>query len=355
MRYDPKPRHSLPFVALWAMMERTVARPAFASNAVMSTKLDRPPYNSRPAPNGQPFRRVVDAVAWGIITLFLLRTWFVEGLFVPLTVQTGSMAETLLGPHRDVTCDDCGHQFVCGSDIRPLSPRAVCPNCGHVGNDLASRADVSGDRVLMHKSVFRIRAPRRWEIVAFRDPRQPNRITVKRVVGLPGEMIQIIEGNVYANGRIQRKPLNKQRAMAILVHEAAHLPTLGKATPPRWRADRPEIPWGMANGRFAHPEVPEAKTIDWLTYHHVRRMGGQPKPSPITDDCGYNQSRPRRIEDTNEVVDLLVSFRLARTFGRGSLIVRATDGADRFDVRISPSLQRFEVTHNGENTPHHKG
>ena len=44
---------------------------------------------------------------------------------------------------------------------------------------------------------------------------------MKRVVGLPGETIEIRGGDVYVNGAIARKSLAQQREMAVLVHDTA--------------------------------------------------------------------------------------------------------------------------------------
>ena len=42
--------------------------------------------------------------------------------------------------------------------------------------------------------------PVRGEVVVFRSPRDPDRDFVKRVIGLPGETVEIVQGTVYVNG-----------------------------------------------------------------------------------------------------------------------------------------------------------
>lgn len=300
---------------------------------------------------------MIELVVVLLVAVLVARTWFVQGLIVPFIVPGGSMARTLLGRHRDVVCEDCGCRFACGADAQPVAVRAVCPNCGYGRNDLESQPDVAGDRVLVDKSAFHFRSPRRWEVVAFRHPHQASKCCVKRVVGRPGESIQIRHGDVYTKGdnqaewEIQRKPLEIQRAMAVPVHDANYRPSSGRALPPRWRSDDPRTEWGSSDGRFTHPAVSSPQSIDWLTYHHWRRLSGAAggaAEAPVTDVVGYNQTRPRRVEDIHPVTDLLLSFRLVKLAGEGRLWLRASDGREEFRVRIDAGELRYQVFRNAQ-------
>ena len=300
---------------------------------------------------------MVELVILLLVAGLLARTWFVQGLIVPFIVPGGSMAQTLLGLHRDVACEDCGCRFTCGADARPVAARAVCPNCGCRQNHLESQPNVAGDRVLVDKSAFHLRPPRRWEIVAFRHPDQPSMCCVKRVVGLPGESVQIRHGDVYTKGKsqaareIQRKSLPIQRAMALPVHDANCRPSSEPPLPPRWRSDDPHTQWGSAEGRFTHPAATSPESIDWLTYHHWRRLPGPAGgvvESPVMDVYGYNQTRPRRVEAISPVGDLLLSFRLVKLAGGGRLWVRASDGREEFYVRIDGSELCYQVFRNAQ-------
>jgi len=63
---------------------------------------------------------------------------------------------------------------------------------------------VVGDE--LSKERFLIHGPRRGDIVVFDDPRFQGEEIVKRVVGLPGETVEIRQGNVYVNGRRLEEP-----------------------------------------------------------------------------------------------------------------------------------------------------
>ncbi|HJZ90576.1 MAG TPA: signal peptidase I [Gemmataceae bacterium] len=52
------------------------------------------------------------------------------------------------------------------------------------------------DRFLCNKA----KVPMRWDVIAFRFPKNPTVSYIKRLVGMPGETISIKEGAVWVNG-----------------------------------------------------------------------------------------------------------------------------------------------------------
>ncbi len=60
----------------------------------------------------------------------------------------------------------------------------------------------NGQEILVNKLVYRLSSPKRGDVVVFLpNGNQNSSYYVKRVVGLPGETIQIIDGYVYIDGR----------------------------------------------------------------------------------------------------------------------------------------------------------
>jgi signal peptidase I len=56
------------------------------------------------------------------------------------------------------------------------------------------------DRVLVNKFLYRWRQPHHGDIIVLRYPRDPGRNYIKRIVGLPGDRVQIRDGRLLING-----------------------------------------------------------------------------------------------------------------------------------------------------------
>lgn len=60
--------------------------------------------------------------------------------------------------------------------------------------------------VLIDALAYRLRAPRRGDIVAFRHERSAPEVYLKRVIGVPGDRLSIERGIVRVNGAIVAEP-----------------------------------------------------------------------------------------------------------------------------------------------------
>lgn len=57
------------------------------------------------------------------------------------------------------------------------------------------------DRVLVNKFIYRFRAPYRGDVIVLRYPRDPGRNYIKRIVAVPGDLVEIKNGHLLINGR----------------------------------------------------------------------------------------------------------------------------------------------------------
>jgi len=65
---------------------------------------------------------------------------------------------------------------------------------------------MTNDRVVASRLSYLIGEPERYDIIVFIPPDEREKLYVKRVIGLPGETVELIDGKVYIDGR--EEPLN---------------------------------------------------------------------------------------------------------------------------------------------------
>ena len=110
----------------------------------------------------------IKTVVWAVVIAVVFRTLFFQPFYIP----SGSMKDTLLvGDFLFVNKMAYGYS-------RVSCPFSACPISGRLfGSD-----------------------PERGDVVVFRHPRQ-NVDLIKRVIGLPGDTVQMRDGRLYLNGQ----------------------------------------------------------------------------------------------------------------------------------------------------------
>jgi signal peptidase I len=67
----------------------------------------------------------------------------------------------------------------------------------------------NGQRLIVIKAVYHFKAPERGDIIIIHPPVAPQSQWVKRVIGLPGDTIEVKNGIVYVNGKVLNEPYIK--------------------------------------------------------------------------------------------------------------------------------------------------
>src|SRR5262249_45013675 len=158
-----------------------------------------------------------------------------------------------------------------------------------------------GDRLLVDKTVYLWRPPRRWEMAVFHCPVDPDRPYVKRVAGLPGEAVQVRGGDLYVNGELAPKSLGELRAVGVTVCQPRFAPA-GTGGRPRWVADAPSLDGA---GPVVALDGGGADTPRWLAYRNW--LLDEQIEEPLTDFDPYNGGglKGRGSERPNHVHDVL--------------------------------------------------
>lgn len=260
-------------------------------------------------------RETIESVVVAVILAFLLRSFLVE----PFVIPTGSMAPTLMGRHKDVTCEKCGHEYLTGAssendDARDLRTviATVCPVCRYRmvlnPSENANQATFNGDRIVVSKFAYDLNDPKRWDVIVFKFPGNAKQNYIKRLVGLPNEVVRIFHGDIFVQPggqgefQIARKPEDKLLAMLQLVDDSRNVADelVDAGWPNRWQ------PWSPTDSTSADDSATEAldggrrfaidasgKQDVWLRYHHVppslndwRMIEAGQTPQPLNEGRG---------------------------------------------------------------------
>ena len=95
--------------------------------------------------------------------------------------------------------------FLCVGLVLPLGLALVlrtwCLEVFVVASGSMEPSHAGGDRILVDKRAYTGGAPRRGDVVVFRRPADGGRAFIKRIVGLPGERVEVVGGEVRIDGR----------------------------------------------------------------------------------------------------------------------------------------------------------
>lgn len=298
---------------------------------------------------------------------FVFRGFVVEAFLIP----TGSMAPTLMGAHMRFTDPKNGYSWPVGpwdmvantgdpqpyqgSRNRPV--RTMDPlTLESVGDKIQVRTR-AGDRIFVMKYLYSIYDPARFDVVVFKNPNNPAENYIKRLIGLPGEHLALVDGDVFVRTpldgesidldammrrgenpwllpgwRIARKPELAQRSMWQLVFDSRYTPITSGS-------DRPfQGPW-LADGKPG-----DAK--DWqIAGHREYRYAGAAPTSlvwdarrPVRDYYAYNET-PLGGKNNNRfpVSDLRLSMGVRPDADALSWSAIVAARGHEFRARVSPA------------------
>jgi type IV secretory pathway protease TraF len=226
------------------------------------------------------------------------------------------MAPTACGPHLSIPCKNCGleHEVsmsgLAWSTLRARLLRPVhCPNCGY---ELPLPTDVPlqrEDQLLVDKLV----RPQRWDLVMFQPADRPARKAggvVQRLVGLPGEKVEILAGGVFINGHRLLVAPSEAADKWVLVHDTLHTPTRPVPDGPKWQAAESPSVWKWSGGK-------------WIFHSAKTATGSLAFSGRIADTHPYDATDPARLPALDENAPLVGDVRLETTLesvsGSGTL------------------------------------
>jgi signal peptidase I len=269
-----------------------------------------------PQDTGSSVKETLLSLTISFVFAFVFRGFVVEAFMIP----TGSMAPTLMGAHLRFQDPETGYNWPVGpwrvmddgqtphpqqgTRERPVSvhdPMSREPMGGTTG--LVNVKPNAGDRIFVLKYLENIFEPNRFDVVVFKNPLRPDQNFIKRLIGVPGEQVALVDGDVFTRPasetgsgdaaasswtgnawKIQRKPEIVQRAVWQDVFDSAYTPipstsnTINRATfQSPWLGSGDA--WDMSKPKAYRFGKSGAATLAW---DHARL--------PIVDTYAYNQT-----------------------------------------------------------------
>lgn len=91
--------------------------------------------------------------------------------------------------------------------VRPVVAQSFFIPSASMEPTLHGCTGCENDRILVNKFIYDFTTPKRGDIVVFKSVEGHNDDLIKRVVGLPGDKIEIRDrGTLYINGKPQKEP-----------------------------------------------------------------------------------------------------------------------------------------------------
>ena len=331
------------------------------------------------------FRELIESVAIAFILAFLFRTFEAEAFVIP----TGSMATTLRGRHKDVTCPQCGYPYTVSASEEVDSStgevthpgqvaRATCPMCQFT-QPVNQEPSYNGDRILVSKFDYQLSPPKRWDVTVFMYPDDAKTNFIKRLVGLPNETVKISHGDLLIKKKgeddfhIARKPPQKYLAMSRVVYDNDYeLPQalVDNGWPQRWRSPDLTAAWEASDDyRSFSTNGNENKDVVLRYYHYLPDQEAWEKDNPylsirnktksrkilpqlITDSCAYNSGVSQGGSQTHLeglglhwVGDLGIECQLEVRKASGAMIFELIEGGKEMlcDIDLSDGTANLTI------------
>jgi signal peptidase I len=280
------------------------------------------------APPKTSVKETVTSLIIAFAMAFVFRGFVMEAFVIP----TGSMAPTLNGAHMRFKSPQSGYEWAVsprffippGNSQNPAPLQGGMTYVGPSGEKLTQteRIDVNdpqtlfdlhpskvpakwGDRIFVMKYLYSVYDPKRWDVIVFKNPRDPTVNYIKRLIGLPGEQVALVDGDVFVRTptpadakdvdpwtlpgwSIARKPIRARESMWQPMFNSEFAPVNPDRDGKAWF----KAPWlgvNPANGEKMPGWEIGAQRVYTYSGSAPTRLAWDDTSRPIVDFYAYNQ------------------------------------------------------------------
>ena len=163
------------------------------------------------------WREYTEAIVIAIVLALFIRTFVVQAFKIP----SGSMIQTLqIGDHILV------NKMVYGLKI-PWD----CEWDASTNRPGVKRIPLFWS-CYSYRTLLPVASPGRGDIIVFMFPEDETKDFIKRVIGLPGDRVEVRDKNVFINGQPLSEPYTQHVDPAVLPHQVQPRDNLGPLTVP---------------------------------------------------------------------------------------------------------------------------
>jgi Signal peptidase, peptidase S26 len=263
---------------------------------------------------------------WGVFIGFAIGCGRPTSNLVKYQIDSSSMAPTWFGPHLIASCRECGQRSAVVREAFDPALPTRCFSCGAVCESPKAQLGGihAGEVIEISKSETSLT---RFDVVTFKPSpgssehdEGAQRETLKRIWALPGEYLELHDGNAWIDGKPLQKSIGEFAAIGIPL---SRFPKDSRSH--WWVVDK-------ANGE-THIELAAGQGYlnlqrdQRLEFRYVRPNRNAQSPamlrSPVVNDFPFNQNS---IAQFHDVADVLLAIELYKPVATPWVVKFGTEG-----------------------------
>ena len=277
---------------------------------------------------------------WGVLLGFAIGCDHSTNNVTKYQISSSSMAPTWFGPHLKATCSACGQRSEIVLEAYDPAMPTRCTSCGAVCDspNKLNEDDIQPGEVIEITRPASSTGLKRFDLVTFSSSKldsstqvSPETLTetLKRIWALPGEDIQLHDGNAWIDGKLLKKSIREFTSICV------PLSCFPKSTRSHW--------WVTDNANNHGTRIEDAAIQGQLILERGQQLefrylrpnrnpeAAQMLPSSVVSDFPFNQTSIAKFYD---VADVLLAIEFVKPTSEAWQVSIQSEGK-RYTLRLN--------------------